>query len=134
MGDETYVSASGLDVPPQHLRQLVRDAHGHRHRRPRRPADVDDVLHVAQAIHHTLDHPVAHEQRIAAGDEYITYRRMRGEPIEGVVQLLRSGHRLGHHRAGNLPISLAVDADLGAGVEGFDDGDSGVAPGYQVNR
>ncbi len=64
------VPAPGLDVAAQQLRQVIGDAHGHRHRRARAPTDVDDVVHGRKPLHHVLDAPVAQEEGIATGDQH----------------------------------------------------------------
>ncbi len=59
---------------------------------------------------------------------------MVADPLEGLLQLVPARLRVVGQDLVDLPVSLAVDADLSAGVEGLENADEGVAPGHEVDR
>ena len=56
------------------------------------------------------------------------------EPVQGLLELGPGGLGVGAEDVVDLPVPLAVDADLGAAVVRLEDGDHRVAPGHQVDR
>ena len=59
---------------------------------------------------------------------------MPGDEIDGGVDLGDRGHRPRRHRLVDLPVALAVDADLGTGVVRLEDGDRGIPARDEIDR
>ncbi len=57
---------------------------------------------------------------------------MLTNPVDGGFSPVHAGESPLGHSLIDLPVALAINANLGAGVVGFEDTDSGVAAGDQI--
>ena len=55
------------------------------------------------------------------------------KPGQGLVNGIFCGQGFGCQHLINFPITLAVNTDLGTGIKRFEDCDTGITPGNQIN-
>ena len=134
MGHHCDLPARRIVVLAQDRHQVFGPAHRQHHGGAGAEADAVDLRLGGEGLEDLLQLGVLHDQRIAAGDQHISHAGMLVEPGQGLRNQLPAGHCLRVQAALNLPVTLAVDADLSAGVEGFEDGDIRITAGDQLHR
>ena len=129
MGHEDHFPFTGNMIPADSPYQGVAASLRQCDRRPGTDPNAKDVWNGGQSCHQCLDPLIGKQERVTAGHQDLVDFGCLGDPVDRRIELGFGNHRLGGIDIFYFPVALAIDADLRASQDRFENQDIGVSSG-----
>jgi len=133
MGYHAQLPLGGVIEVAHYVDELLIEAHGQDHRKSGPKPHPLDMVQLRHPREKAADAIVEKQRGVPSGDEHFRYQGMLLEPGQGLIQLGNGCKGVRADRLIDLPVTLAVDADLGAAVVGLQNRYHRVTSGHQVD-